>query len=125
MKVLYLFLLLSLAACTMPAAQPFAALDNMPANATSTPETNAAQLVNNSTHPPTTEPTPPACIVTARAWLNLRSDPGTLSPGVGVLAHGETLTMTGKARGAWVEVETPAGVVGWVNSVFCVEVKHE
>ena len=119
-KLLYLFLLLSLAACTMPAAQPFAALDNMPQNATSAPTTNAAQLVNTSTHPPTTErPTPRLCVVTARAWLNLRSDAGTFAQGVGVLAHGETLTMTGPQLGAWIEVETPAGVVGWVNSDYC------
>ncbi len=118
-KVLYLFLLLTLAACTMPAAQPFAALDNMPRNATRTPTTNAAQLVNQNPHPTTTEPTPPACIVTAAAWLNLRSDPGTLSPGVGVLAHGAMVTMTGNQRGAWVEVMTSAGAQGWVNSEFC------
>lgn len=111
--VLYLFLLLSLAACTMPAAQPFAALDNMPEIATRTPP---AQLVNN---PPTTEPIQPACIVTARAWLNLRSAATTSAPGVGVLRHGASVTMTGARVGAWVEVETPAGVVGWVNSNYC------
>jgi len=119
MKVLYLFLLLSLAACTMPAAQPFAALDDNTRNATSTPSTNAAQLVNHNPQPPTTNATPPACIVTAREWLNLRSDAGTFAPAVGALAHGSIVTMTGNQRGAWVEVKTPAGAVGWVNSFFC------
>jgi len=121
-KVLYLFLLLTLAACTMPAAQPFAALDDNTRNATSTPSTNAAQLVNHNPPTTTTNATPPACIVTARAWLNLRSDAGTFAPAVGTLAHGAIVTMTGNQRGAWLEVETPAGV-GWVNSFFC-EVKQ-
>lgn len=116
MKVLYLFLLLSLAACTMPAAQPFAALDDNTRNATSA---HAAQLVTHNPQPPTTNATPPACIVTAREWLNLRSDAGTFAPAVGALAHGSIVTMTGNQRGAWVEVKTPAGAVGWVNSFFC------
>lgn len=119
-KVLPVFLLLlSLVGCTLPAAQPFAALDNMPEIATRTPTTDAAQLVNNSTHPPTTESHTAHCSVTARAWVNLRSDAGTFAPGVGVLAHGETLTMTGPQIGAWVEVETRAGLRGWVNSKYC------
>lgn len=109
MKVLYLFLLLTLAACTMPAAQPFAALDT-PAD------------VTTPTPPPTTHPTQPArpaCTVTALEWLNLRSAAGMTAPGVGVLGHGETVTMTGAQVGAWVEVETPAGVVGWIHSYYC------
>ena len=121
-KVLCLFLLLALAACTMPAAQPFAALDNMPAkNTTSGPTTSAAAVDDTTPTPPINKPMAARCIVTAREWLNLRSDAGTFAPGVVVLAHGESVTMTGNQRSGWVEVATVGGVVGWVNSNYCKE----
>lgn len=118
-KVLYLFLLLTLAACTMPAAQPFAALSNMPEkNAPGTPTTNAAQLVGILPTPPPHNPTQRACIVTAAAWLNLRSDAGTFAPVDVVLSHGAQLEVNDQ-RGAWLAVTTADGRRGWVNSAYC------
>ena len=97
---------IALSGCEL--AQPYAALSNQP-----TPQPTAT-----ATQPATATATAAACAVSATA-LNLRYGPG-LSYGVKAWAlAGEILTMTGQARGAWVQVATSAGVIGWVNSNYC------
>ena len=106
MKLVYVFLLL-LAGCALPSAQPYAALSNPP-----TPQPTATAAT-----PPATA-TAAACVVSATA-LNLRYGPG-LSYGVKAwLIAREILTLTGKARGAWVQVRTAQNITGWINSNYC------
>ena len=120
-KMFYLFFALTLAACTMPAAQPFRALSHMPGkNAPSAPTTNAALQDDANPQPPTKE-RPRHCTVTAAAWLNLRSGPGVDFPILGGLARGAVVEVHNQ-RGAWLDVTAPGGRRGWIHSAYCNEV---
>ena len=99
-----------LTACVLPSAQPYAALYNPP-----TPQPTP-QPTQEATGSPTARAT---CEVSAIYALNLRSAPGTTYSVITVLYNGEILTLTGSDRGAWIEVTTAAGVIGWVNSTYC------
>lgn len=99
-----------LTACALPSAQPYAALYNPP---TSQPTPQPTQAATGS---PTARAT---CEVSAIYALNLRACPGTSCSVITVLYSGEILTLTGTDRGAWSEVVTAAGVIGWVNSTYC------
>ena len=97
---------IALSGCEL--AQPYAALSNQP-----TPQPTAT-----ATQPATATATAAACVVDTTA-LNLRAGPG-LSYGVKAWPTArEILTLTGETRGAWVQVATSAGVIGWVNSNYC------
>ena len=99
-----------LTACALPSAQPYAALYQTP-NPQPTP-----QPTQEATGSPTARAT---CEVSALYALNLRSAPGTSYSVITVLSAGEILTMSGDTSGAWIEVTTAAGVIGWVNSTYC------
>jgi uncharacterized protein YgiM (DUF1202 family) len=99
-----------LTACALPSAQPYTALYQPPNPQPTLQPTQAA------TASPTARA---ACEVSALYALNLRSAPGTAYSVISVLSAGEILTMTGNQRGAWCEVVTAAGVIGWVNSTYC------
>ena len=111
LRVLFVIVIgIALSGCEL--AQPYAALSYQPS-----PQPTR-QPAATATQPPTATATAAACIVDTTA-LNLRYGPG-LSYGVKAWAlAGEILTMTGQARGAWVQVATSAGVIGWVNSNYC------
>ena len=100
----------ALSGCALPAAQPYAALSNPP-----TPQP-AAEATQAATGSPTARA---ACKVSAAQALNLRSGPGTPYSVVKVLQAGELLTLTGPQRGAWREVLTAGGVIGWLNATYC------
>lgn len=103
-----------LSGCALPAADPFAALSaNVPQAAHSAPTTN------DTAQPTTTPPlsTIESCTVIAARSLNLRNGPGTFAPVVGVLLYGEVVTIN--TRGAWANVTTSAGAVGYINSKYC------
>ena len=109
LRVLFVIVIgIALSGCEL--AQPYAALSYQP-SPQPTPQPAATQ-------PATATATAAACVVDTTA-LNLRAGPG-LSYGVKAwpIAR-EILTMTGQARGAWVQVATSAGVIGWVNSNYC------
>ena len=109
-KVLPLVFALALYACALPSAQPYASLYQPP-----NPQPTA-----QPTPAPTSAPTARAeCEVSAIYALNLRSAPGTSYGVIGALYPGEILTMTGNQRGAWREVITGGGVIGWINSNYC------
>lgn len=103
------------AGCTLPAAQPFAAMSaDMPQIAPQSPTTNATKQPTEQT----AQPYKSACIVTAQKSLNLRSAPGTFAPVLVVLSHGDALTVIDD-RGAWWHVSTGANVTGYINSIYC------
>ncbi len=65
-------------------------------------------------------PTPQdVCIVSADEALNLRAGAGTSYAVKDWLKAGDSLTLTGIQRGAWLEVITKDHVKGWVNSKYC------
>ncbi len=65
-------------------------------------------------------PTPQdVCIVSADEALNLRAGAGTSYAVKDWLKAGDSLTLTGIQRGAWLEVITKDHVRGWVNSKYC------
>jgi uncharacterized protein YgiM (DUF1202 family) len=66
----------------------------------------------------TPTPAPKSCQVTAAEALNLRSGPGTSYPVIAWLQPGDVLTITQQSNG-WVQVTTPTGAAGWVNSNYC------
>lgn len=74
---------------------------------------------------PQDNPTDPAatpqgvCIVIADEALNLRAGAGTSYAVKDWLEAGDSLTLTGNQRGAWIEVVTNDHVRGWVNSNYC------
>ena len=109
-KVLPLVFALALYACALPSAQPYAALYQPP-----NPQPTL-QPTQEATGSPTARAT---CEVSALYALNLRSAPGTSYSVITVLSAGEILTMSGDTSGAWIEVTTAAGVIGWVNSTYC------
>ena len=107
LRVLFVIVIgIALSGCEL--AQPYAALSNQP-----TPQPTAT-----ATQPATATATAAACVVSATA-LNLRYGPG-LSYGVKAwpIAR-EILTLTGQARGAWVQVRTAQNITGWINSNYC------
>lgn len=108
LRVLFVIVIgIALSGCEL--AQPYAALSNQP-----TPQPTATA----ATQPPTATATAAACAVSATA-LNLRYGPG-LAYGVKAWpTAGEILTLTGKARGAWVQVRTAQNITGWINSNYC------
>lgn len=108
LRVLFVIVIgIALSGCEL--AQPYAALSNQP-----TPQPTATA----ATQPPTATATAAACAVSATA-LNLRYGPG-LAYGVKAwLIAREILTLTGKARGAWVQVRTAQNITGWINSNYC------
>lgn len=108
LRVLFVIVIgIALSGCEL--AQPYAALSNQP-----TPQPTATA----ATQPPTATATAAACVVSATA-LNLRYGPG-LAYGVKAwLIAREILTLTGKARGAWVQVRTAQNITGWINSNYC------
>ncbi len=113
MKRLFFLFTLLLAGCQLgniQGWQPYAIL-----NATASPAiTQPAQ--------PTHTPSPAAgaaCVVVVSRSLNMRSGAGLSYGVIDWLANGETLTMTGSQRGAWVEVVNSANITGWVHSKYC------
>lgn len=70
---------------------------------------------------------PPAVVglgVTTVDNLNVRVGPGVLNNSLGQLPAGCSLQILGEARNAqtvWLNVRTPAGVVGWVSGLFVKE----
>ena len=107
LRVLFVIVIgIALSGCEL--AQPYAALSNQP-----TPQPAAT-----ATQPATATATAAACVVSATA-LNLRYGPG-LAYGVKAwLIAREILTLTGQARGAWVQVRTAQNITGWINSNYC------
>ena len=108
LRVLFVIVIgIALSGCEL--AQPYAALSYQPS-----PQPTATA----ATQPPTATATAAACVVSATA-LNLRYGPG-LAYGVKAwLIAREILTLTGKARGAWVQVRTAQNITGWINSNYC------
>lgn len=51
--------------------------------------------------------------------LHVRSGAGVEYQVIGYSAEGDTLTVLETAGNGWRKVNTPAGVIGWVNSVYC------
>ena len=98
----------ALSGCVL--AQPYASLYQPP----------NPQPTLQSPQAATSAPTARAvCKVVVISALNLRSAPGTSYGVIGSLYPGDILTMTGNQRGAWREVITAGGVMGWVNSNYC------
>lgn len=108
MKRLILLIALLVTGCQAVDWQPYAAL--YPTAATTQTPTDQAN--------PTQDPQS-SCIVTAAQSLNLRAGASINHAVVDWLAAGDLLTRTGNQRGAWIEVITPAGLRGWVNSDYC------
>lgn len=51
--------------------------------------------------------------------LHIRTGAGVEYQVVGYAAEGDTLTVLETAGNGWRKVNTPAGLTGWVNSVYC------
>jgi hypothetical protein len=101
---------IALSGCQAQSWQPYAALYQPPnPQPTNEPQPMATSAATARA----------ACEVTARKSLNLRGGAGTIYGVIGVLSAGEILTLTGNQRGAWLQVATSAGVIGWVNSKYC------
>lgn len=96
-------------ACTLTAQTP------AQAHETQTPTGTRAAIKPA----PTFEANPPACIVTATETLNLRAAPGTSAAVIGILRHGDLLTiLPDPAQGNWIRVRV-GDVAGWINQSFC------
>jgi LysM repeat protein len=53
--------------------------------------------------------------------LNVRSGPSVAYPALTSVPNGTQLILQGRAQGStWVQVATPTGVVGWVNSLYTI-----
>lgn len=107
-----LILLLSALACT---------LTDDPATALPQPTAAPFEQTPTKTAPavgPTYTTIPASCKVTADN-LHLRGEPRETAPVLGYLSAGDQLTLTGAApAGEWIQVISPAGLTGWVNSNF-------
>ena len=101
---------IALSGCEL--AQPYAALSYQPS-----PQPTQ-QPTATATQPATATATAAACVVSATA-LNLRYGPGLAYSVIAWPTAGEILTMTGQARGAWLQVRNNSGAIGWVNSTYC------
>ncbi len=91
--------------------QPYAILE---------PTATEPNNLTHSTMERVTTATPQGvCIVIADEALNLRAGAGTSYAVKDWLEAGDSLTLTGNQRGAWLEVITKDHVKGWVNSRYC------
>ena len=106
--IILVVIVIALSGCAL--AQPYASFYQPP---NPQPTLQSPQIA-------TSAPTARAvCKVVVISALNLRSAPGTSYGVIGALYPGDILTMTGNQRGAWREVITAGGVMGWVNSNYC------
>ena len=79
---------------------------------------SAPQFAAQKPQSATKTPKPNICAVLAQN-LHLRAAGGVSAPVLAYLKAGDPLTRTpNPPAGAWVEVITQTGVVGWVNSKF-------
>ena len=114
-----------LAACTAPTPQPTATLV-FPTLAQPPTETKSAVTVEDQTPEPiVTEDLPRDLVLdtfpaTVNVQvINLRTGPGTGFDVLGQYAQDAPVAVLGKALGdEWLLVETPAGQLGWMTTVF-------
>ncbi len=114
-----------LSACNTPTAQPTATLVFPTVAQPPTETLTAATSVVSTSAPDSTEELAQALVLEAYSAsvgvqvINLRAGPGTAFDVLGKYAQDAPLAVLGKSPGdEWLLVETPAGQLGWMTSIF-------